>query len=116
MFNNYVLVNGAKVLNSTNYYPNKKMWSILDPDNKFIDVWNRYSHVSINLTNDDMNVILNQHDYITIEMNSDNVCDLGIDYILSADSTLEKFKTKSFKIDSIYANQNMYIYKIDCMG
>lgn len=43
----YALANNASVINGIHYYPQFKIWNILDPDKKYIDIYNRYAHINI---------------------------------------------------------------------
>lgn len=41
----YLLASGAKVLNGIFYYPQKTIWSQLDPDGSSASIYNRYQHL-----------------------------------------------------------------------
>ena len=42
-------MNDLKTYNNTNIYPNLKIWSLLDKEKKYVDEYNRYAHIKINL-------------------------------------------------------------------
>ena len=114
LFSNYALANGAKMLNSTNFYPNLELWSIVDEDNIYSDTWNRYSHMIVSLTIDNTSVELIQPDMIKLNLNVDKMCDLNIEYILSNKHDLNDFSDSVIDINNIYYNDNLFIYKNNC--
>lgn len=52
--NNYLapigIVNGARMLNAVNFYPDFGKWNQIDPEEKDNFVYNRYAHISVSLT------------------------------------------------------------------
>lgn len=46
------IANGAKMLNAVNFYPDMEKWKILDPTGEYSDIYNRYAHILVFLTND----------------------------------------------------------------
>lgn len=43
----YALANNASVINGVHLYPQFKIWEILDPEKKYVDIYNRYAHINI---------------------------------------------------------------------
>lgn len=43
----YALANNASIINGIHLYPQFKIWAILDPEKKYMDVYNRYAHINI---------------------------------------------------------------------
>lgn len=43
----YALANNANVLNGVHIYPQFEIWEVLDPEKKYMDVYNRYAHVIV---------------------------------------------------------------------
>ena len=112
---NFALANGSKVINSVNYYPNLKLWHKIDKDKKYEDVYNRYAHITISISEKDKSTFdLVQGDYFILNTNYKDVCKLGVDYIVSSDKDLEEYNTKKYKVDKIYGEDNAYIYKLNC--
>lgn len=113
---NYVLANGAKVLNSTNYYPNHELWNTIDKNGKYDEIWNRYAHMTINLSSSDKtDVQLLYGDHIIVNLIPQDVCQLKISYLLSNAHNLNKQKNSFLKLKKIYSNENIYIYKTHCI-
>lgn len=107
---NYVAANGAKIINSTNYFPNYILWKKLDPKNKYENVWNRYAHVTIDLVDTDTNVSLLYPDAIKINLKKEDLCKINVNYIVT-ELDLDKDKMISKKI---YKKDNIAIYKTIC--
>ena len=43
---NFPIIFGAPTINSTNIYPNLKLWRLIDAEGKYEDVYNRYCNIS----------------------------------------------------------------------
>ena len=43
----YALANNASIINGIHLYPQFEIWEILDPEKKYIDIYNRYAHINI---------------------------------------------------------------------
>lgn len=44
------IANGAKMLNAVNFYPDYKKWRLIDEDGKSDEIYNRYAHIMVQLT------------------------------------------------------------------
>lgn len=104
----YALASGARVLNSTNFFPNYNYWKIIDKDRKYDKVYNRFGRVVIKLTDNTSSFKLLAPDVFILYLNYDDVCKLDIDYIV----TETKYDKKNF--DIIYDEGDTYIYMIQC--
>lgn len=108
----YLIANGVNSLNGVNNYPNFKWLSIVDPERKYDEVYNRYAHISIGLS-DETSFELTAQDSYTAYLTYQNLKDLGIKYYFSnakiLDETVEKFNLKD-----IYKNEEkqQYIYLV----
>lgn len=109
---NYYAASGAKVINSNNYMPNIKFWEKLFPNGEYEEIYNRYAHLIISLTNEDNEPILNQDDVITLKLNYSMLDDFNVDYIVSK-TPIEI--PKEYEIDSkeIYYEEGIYIYNLE---
>lgn len=113
-YSSYLLANNVKTLNSVSYFPNMKMWNIIDPDKKFEDSWNRYAHITVTLTNNETSVDLLQADYFDLKLNTQDACNLNINYLFSSNGSLESLSSKTIDIKKIYENENVFIYEYNC--
>ena len=107
---NYVISNGGKTINSTNIYPNLELWKNIDKEKRYENIYNRYAHVIIKLTENDNSFELNQQDIITLNLNYNSLKELDIKYIISSKKLkiIDEYKSK---INNIYHYDNIWIYK-----
>ena len=63
---NYLVANGATTINSVNYYPNLKLWNKLDAGKVYENIYNRYAHITITLTNEATTFELTENDKFNI--------------------------------------------------
>ena len=107
---NYVISNGGKTINSTNIYPNLELWKKIDKEKRYENIYNRYAHVIIKLTENDNSFELNQQDIITLNLNYNSLKELDIKYIISSKKLkiIDEYKSK---INNIYHYDNIWIYK-----
>lgn len=47
MLAQYALANNASIINGIHLYPQFEIWEVLDPEKKYIDIYNRYAHINI---------------------------------------------------------------------
>ena len=80
---NYVLANGARVLDATNFYPDTEKWSILDPTGQYDDVTNRYANECAVFTEGENAVELANPDLIILHLNPESLKELSIRYLFT---------------------------------
>lgn len=81
----YALANNANILNGVHVYPQFKIWKIIDPEEKYIDIYNRYAHIMVSETQEENSISLIQQDALMLKISP---CDsklkkLGVKYILT---------------------------------
>ena len=107
---NYLISCGAPTLNSTNYIPNKDVWKALDPNNEYEQIWNRYAHFNIVLSDvEQSNITLIAADLISVEMSANDFEKLDVDYILSS---VEAPSSYSKLLEEIYNVDGSIIYRV----
>lgn len=104
----YLVALGIPTLNSVHFYPDFNLWGEMDPTGINQNVYNRYAHIVISLTENETKFILDQADKFTVYMNIDEFKNTGVDYILSS-SDLSNFK----QLERIYHGEvdHLYIYQ-----
>lgn len=110
---NYLVANGAKVYNSVNFFKNENFWKIVDENNEFDQIYNRYAHIMFGIKNGKTEYELIQNDLFIAHLDSTKICKLNIKYILSG-VDISKEKYNGLEIDNIYENDGVYIYKTIC--
>lgn len=112
---NYLIANGAKVLNCTNYYPNFDFWNkIFDNKEQFNEnkfKFNRYAHIEINIVKDDTSLEIIQADALKLNLNYDKIKKINIKYILSS-RDLSIFNDNNIKFEKIYSEDGSNIFKV----
>lgn len=106
----FVLACGAPTINSTNYIPNYDLWSKLDPNREFEEVWNRYAHMIVKLIDDNAsNFYLNFEDSMTIELSVKDIDKFGARYIFSQHEINGKWADY---LSLIYNEYDVWIYEV----
>ena len=114
---NYVLANGARVINSTNIYPNMELYKTIlgeEEANKKETklIYNRYAHVNLEIAKENK-VELLYSDSIKIYITTEKLKELAVRYILSTRDNLDEFNTENEKYEKIYDEYGLYIYKLN---
>lgn len=110
---NLPLVAGAPTINSTNAYPNLELWQSLDTNNLYNDVYNRYSHILVELTNSDEPVFeLLQPDVFKVMLPISKLAQLDVKYIISI-RDLSSFNTEDIHFELQSTADNYLIYKVE---
>lgn len=82
---NLLIIQGLKVINSTNVYPNLERWKLLDEEGKYKSIYNRYAHIHVNIGNYEevtFSLFRNSTDVVVIELNADALKKLNVKYVL----------------------------------
>ncbi len=114
---NYVLMAGVPVINSTNVYPDMEKWHKIDTEGKYEDVYNRYSHINIELKNEkdipENKFVLEKSDVFKVYLTSEELQKLDVKYIFTVNK-LEEYNNEKIKFEKIFAttNSGYYIYKL----
>ncbi len=108
--NDFPLMFGAPTINSVNVYPVLERWRKLNPAAE--KIYNRYAHISIELSDKPTEFILNGDDYFTVKLNAADLPKLSARYIFSRNAALENFSALEIKIRKIYEEAGSYIYEI----
>ena len=79
------VANGAKVLNMVNFYPDFQKWQIIDPEGSNENVYNRYAHIDIALTEGKTKFEEGPTaDLIRIKLSCEDVSKWPVRYLVSA--------------------------------
>ena len=109
---NYLIVAGAKTVNSVNVYPDLNKWHILDPNGANEEVYNRYAHIMVdfqNSTNTTFN--LTSADLFTVNFNVNDLEKLNISYITTT-KDLELLSGENVSFEKVYQKDNYKIYHV----
>ncbi len=109
VINNVPIMVGARTINSTNTYPNLELWEKIDEGGAHNDIYNRYAHILMNVTNANTSFELVEKDppdMVIINVNRSDLSKLGVNFILS-DKNLDAYNL--LKIDTV---EGYTIYKV----
>ncbi len=110
---NIPLVAGAPTLNSTNAYPNLELWKSLDTNGQYDEIYNRYAHVIIELTNSEETVFELLHpDAFKVQLPITKLKDLNVTYFVSI-RDLSVFNTENIKFELQSTADSYLIYKVE---
>ncbi|MBQ6797283.1 MAG: hypothetical protein IJP10_04630, partial [Clostridia bacterium] len=68
---------------STQVYPDVDRWKELDPNGEYEDVYNRFCHITFNITTEDTKFTLRHGDAITLDLSVEDMELVGIDYVMT---------------------------------
>jgi hypothetical protein len=107
-YSNYLLANGIRSINTINSYPDYDKWRQIDKDRAYENIYNRYAHTGVELTNDKTDILLMAPDSIKIILNSEDAKRMDIEYIVS------KTDISHFGYDLVY-NDSVSGFGIYCL-
>lgn len=109
----YLSANGVNVLNGVNAYPNFAWLHQLDPEEKYNEVYNRYAHIGIILSDHTEFRLLTQDSY-EVEVSYENLKDLGVTYYFTDTKPVDAIQ-EAFHLTIKYENEEkkQYIYQIN---
>lgn len=109
---NLPLLGGAATINSTNVYPNLEQWAKLDPDGENEEIYNRYAHITMDLTDsEETSFTFVQADLFEVTLNAEDLQTLEVSYILSLNE-LEPYSNETVTIERIRTCDRWYIYQV----
>lgn len=110
---NIPIMVGAPTINSTNVYPALERWALLDKDGSDYEIYNRYAHISVELTESETEFFPGSSpDQFLLKLNYDDLKILNVKYILSM-KNYEEMSNEMVKIEQIAQVGNYYIYKVN---
>lgn len=110
--NDYAMANGAKVLDALNFYPDTEKWFILDPENKYVDITNRYAKISAVLTEDETSVELKATENIRLNINPESLKALNIRYLLTTADHTELLSRYGISCEFVAGQDSYSIYRL----
>lgn len=108
-YNNFLIMEGARTINSTNVYPNLELWESIDDGEDDSAVYNRYANIQIfyNEANEHEEFELLYPDNFAVALNREELDELNIDYIFTTNGSYED----SGEFELIYSCNGFFIYK-----
>ena len=110
---NFVLANGARVLDAANFYPDVDKWAILDPAGQYGEFTNRYANECAELTEGENTVELLGGDYIKILLNPTSLKELRIHYLFSPMDYTDLLSDYGIACSYVTGQDGYGIYRLD---
>ncbi len=109
----YLIANGVNCLNGVNTYPNFKWLDIVDPEKQYNEVYNRFAHIGIKLSDTTKFELLGADSYVAY-LTYEDLKNLNVKYYFSY-SKMEDNIVQEFKLETIFSNAErcQYIYQIN---
>ena len=109
---------GADCLNTTQTYPQKTRWEMLDPEGEYEDIYNRYCHIRVSLGSKTMLELVST-DYVEVTLSLEDLKKLNIRYIVSTNDFDEKiaagttniFTDSGIEFQKYYEGAQLSIYR-----
>lgn len=110
---NLPAIAGAPTINSTNVYPDLERWRQLDPDGSNEEIYNRYAHILITLSDDEPTGFdLKQADVFKLTLNVEDLPVLGNRYILTT-RNLESLESDRVRFKRLSQISTYFIYEVE---
>lgn len=108
---------GADCLNTTQTYPQKTRWEMLDKEGEYEDIYNRYCHIRASLGSKTMLELVST-DYVEVILSPEDLKKLNIRYIVSTNDFDEKiaagttniFTDSGIEFQKYYEGTQLSIY------
>ena len=109
---------GADCLNTTQTYPQKTRWEMLDQEGEYEDIYNRYCHIRASLGSKTMLELVST-DYVEVTLSPEDLKKLNIRYIVSTNDFDEKiaagttniFTDSGIEFQKYYEGAQLSIYR-----
>ncbi len=110
-FADLAATSGAAVINTCNVYPNLELWQKFDPSGTFDNLYNRYAHISIEITHEDSHFGDAGFDSFSLYLNPNDTDLLDVDYLLTTQD-LAGFSTDEVLFERIAEVGDHAIYQV----
>lgn len=109
---------GADCLNTTQTYPQKTRWEMLDQEGEYEDIYNRYCHIRASLGSKTMLELVST-DYVEVTLSPEDLKKLNIRYIVSTNDFDERiavgttniFTDSGIELQKYYEGAQLSIYR-----
>ncbi len=106
---NLLLFAGKRVINSTQVYPNVDRWKEIDPEGKYQNIYNRFCHISLELTTEETEFSLLSTDHVKLSLSISDLDKLEVNYLVTA----KEYSKERFPLFNLIGREGKWnIYKI----
>ena len=107
---NLPLLAGKPTLNSTQEYPDLERWAIIDPERKYVDCYNNFSHIIVVLGEEPTSFERVSGDVMRISLDYRDLQTLGITHLVTANTYAEDIGSVHFEL--LFAANGFNVYAI----
>ncbi len=109
----FLMANGARVVPLNSFYPDDQEWKILNIDQKYYNIYNRYCHRLFNLSEKEQHINLLYPDSIEIFINYETLKRLNVRYILIYNDYFANLHwPKNFNVQKTFSDERISVLKI----
>ena len=109
----FLMANGARMIPFNSFYPDKQEWKLLNINQKYYDLYNRYCHRLFYLSDKEQYIKLVNPDLIQIFINYETLKKLNVKYIAIDDEYLKTLNwPKTFHLKKIFTQDHISILKM----
>lgn len=110
----FLLANGAKVLNGVNFYPDYGKWKVVDSKGTFDDIYNRYAHIQVHIIEGPSEYFLNAPDNFQWNLSVDDLSKLNVSYLLTREDLSVLLQSHDIKYEVEFYDETTQdtIYKL----
>jgi len=112
----FLIVSGAPTINSTQFYPNLELWHALDPERRYEEVYNRYAHVSVELTAENTSFVLWHPDHMLLRLSYHDLATTGVRFIHTTDAEQPLRSNDIVTFELLYHEGGSRIYSVEASG
>jgi len=110
---NFLLANGAKVMDATNFYPDTEKWEMIDPENLYQFETNRYANQIFYIWDEDYNKVeVISPDLIYVTIQPEVLKELGIRYLCTRKDYTALLNAKGISTDFIAGQGEYFIFEL----
>jgi hypothetical protein len=104
---------GVHTFNGTAFTPNLESWKPLDPTGKYEKIYNRYSHIYVEISEEKPQFELQNADAFKVRLSLEDLKKYQIKYLVTYE-TIDQFATEKMQLKQLYGpdTNNAYIYKV----
>lgn len=104
---------GVHTFNGTAFTPNLDSWEPLDPTGKYENIYNRYSHIYVEIANKKTQFELLNADAFKVNLSLEDLKKYKIKYLVTYE-TIDQLATNSIQLKQLYGpdTNNGYIYQV----
>ncbi|MBO0470851.1 hypothetical protein JZO66_09860 [Enterococcus sp. DIV0242_7C1] len=104
---------GVHNFNGTAFTPNLDSWKPLDPNGKYEKVYNRYSHIYVEISTEKPQFELLHADAFKVRLSLEDLMKYNIRYLVTYE-TIDELATEKIQVKQLYGpdTNNAYIYKV----